>query len=393
MAGSIVPLGNGKYKLVVELPTTLRPDGTRKRNRKTKTVKASGQREADKMLTKFVSEVLSDDYLEPTKIMFVNFVFDQWWQNFAENHYEDKTLEVYESHLRLRIVPAFQHFRLNQIKTIHLVQFFRNLSEPGMKADGGKLSSETIAIHHRILRSIFKVAVEWKLIKDNPMDGVKKPKIINKEVEVYTEEEIKKIFDKLQYESIKWQLLVQCTFTGAFRRGEVIGLEDKHINAEKGVIHVRQSITNTKKRGLRVKDLKHTKHRRDLHMPEQLISDLKRLGEYKKEERRETEEVWQPGTVFLFSDETGKPLAPHTVTTWWRRFTKKHNIRHIPFHGIRHTSATLMIAKNVHTKTISARLGHSDVKVTLNTYGHALEEADKAAAEDTFGNLFERKNR
>ena len=229
------------------------------------------------------------------------------------------------------------------------------------------------------------------LLKDNPMDGVKKPKVVNKEVEVYEEEDIAKIFEKLHHESIKWQLLVQCTFTGAFRRGEVIGLEDKHVDADKGVIHVRQAVTNTKKRGLQIKDLKHTKHRRDLHMPAQLIADLKKLGKYKKKERIATEEAWKPGSFFLFSDETGRPLAPHSVTTWWRRFTQKHNIRHIPFHGIRHTSATMMIAKNVHTKTISARLGHSDVKVTLNRYGHALEAADKAATEDTFGGLFERK--
>ncbi|GIN08720.1 hypothetical protein J1TS1_28650 [Shouchella clausii] len=392
MAGYYEELGKNKYKLIVELPTTIRPDGTKKRNRRTKTVTATGTREAKKLLANFASTVLSPQYFEPEKISFATFVNDKWWPNYALSHFEDKTLEVYEENLILRIIPALQHFKLAEITTLHLVEFFKDLSEPGAKVDGGSLSGETIAIYHRILRSIFTVAIEWNLIDKNPMDGIKKPKIVNKEVEVYEEDEIAEVFECLKNESLKWQLLVQCTFAGALRRSEVLGLEDRHINVEKGVIHVRQSITNTKKRGLKVKDLKHTKHRRDLHMPEQLIIELKKLGTYKKKERLVTQKAWKEGSYFLFSDETGKPMAPHSVTTWWRRFTEKNNIRHIPFHGIRHTSATLMIAKNVHTKTISARLGHSDVKVTLNRYGHALEAADKAATEETFGNLFERKN-
>ncbi len=60
----------------------------------------------------------------------------------------------------------------------------------------------------------------------------------------------------------------------------------------------------------------------------------------------------------------------------------------IPFHGLRHTAATLLIAAGVDVKTISARLGHALTSTTMNIYVHALKESDKKAA-DAISNLLE----
>ena len=55
-------------------------------------------------------------------------------------------------------------------------------------------------------------------------------------------------------------------------------------------------------------------------------------------------------------------------------------------HMLRHTQATLLIGENVDIKTVSSRLGHSTVKLTLDTYAHAIAAKDQAAA-NTIGNL------
>ena len=52
----------------------------------------------------------------------------------------------------------------------------------------------------------------------------------------------------------------------------------------------------------------------------------------------------------------------------------------IPFHGLRHTSATLMIAGHQDLRTVSSRLGHAQASTTMNIYAHALQETDRKAA-------------
>ena len=52
----------------------------------------------------------------------------------------------------------------------------------------------------------------------------------------------------------------------------------------------------------------------------------------------------------------------------------------IKFHGLRHTSATLLLAAGEPVHVVSARLGHSKVITTLETYAHALPSHGRAAA-------------
>lgn len=50
-------------------------------------------------------------------------------------------------------------------------------------------------------------------------------------------------------------------------------------------------------------------------------------------------------------------------------------------HTLRHTHATMLLYSGVPVETIRQRLGHADVATTLRLYAHALEGADRAAAE------------
>ncbi len=58
--------------------------------------------------------------------------------------------------------------------------------------------------------------------------------------------------------------------------------------------------------------------------------------------------------------------------------------------GLRHTNASLLIAQGTNLKTVSARLGHTNISTTLDIYTHALRKADMGAAAQLDG-LFQKK--
>jgi integrase len=89
---------------------------------------------------------------------------------------------------------------------------------------------------------------------------------------------------------------------------------------------------------------------------------------------------------YVFTEEDGYVMNPHTPTKQFDHFLKRHNIRHVKLHGLRHTSATLLLSNGCDIKTVSTRLGHADIETT-NIYVHTLASVDRMAAQ-TFDKIF-----
>ena len=142
MPGSIEKRGENSYRLIVSAGTG--PGGRRKKY--TKTIRTDSDRKAEKELAKFVAEIESNTYVEPSKITLQSFS-ERWLKDYAENNLATKTIYEYKRLLDLRILPAMGHLKLSKIKPIHLVEFYSNLQEEGMRMDGkkGTLSNSTIS--------------------------------------------------------------------------------------------------------------------------------------------------------------------------------------------------------------------------------------------------------
>lgn len=91
----------------------------------------------------------------------------------------------------------------------------------------------------------------------------------------------------------------------------------------------------------------------------------------------------------LFTQWNGVQMHPSTPYHTFKDILDKYNrtvtdeqmkLPEITLHGLRHTSATLLISDNIDIRTVSARLGHSQTSTTMNIYAHALKEKDVTAA-------------
>ncbi len=372
-------------------------DASGKYIRKTRTIKVEDeallktkkrlQDYLDNEFAKFKQEIEAGEYIAPEKMTFAAFV-GEWREKYAREHLGDATLDTYNIHLKNRIIPVFGHKRIDEIKTIQIMNFIEDLKK-GSRQDGkeGSISAGTIQYIHRTIKNVFSRAVDWKVIKSNPVEGVKKPRVIQKNMEVYDEAEVGELLALLENEAIHWRVMITLALTTGLRRGELLGLDWKNVDLDKGTIDVRQALTFSKN-GYKVKEPKTKNSIRRVSLPASLIPDLKTFKTHCNKQRMKTSDLWEGGeNFFLFTFWNGKPLNPYSVGTWWRRFSANNKLKYIRFHDLRHTSATLLLNQGVHAKIISSRLGHANITTTLNIYAHALQEADQAAA-DKLDSLF-----
>jgi integrase len=83
----------------------------------------------------------------------------------------------------------------------------------------------------------------------------------------------------------------------------------------------------------------------------------------------------------VFTVESGAQLHPERISALFRRLVAAAALPQIPLHGLRHTYASLALAKGVNAAIISRRLGHASVAFTLDVYSHVLPQVDAEAAE------------
>lgn len=382
---SIEKRGKNSFRLVVEAGY----DARGKRIKRSKSIKANGIREAEKELVKFQTEVETGEYIAPEKMTFSSFL-EEWREKYGNKHLELKTMETYNHMLKNHIVPYFDMRRISDVKPIQILNFLDDLSHDGARKDSkpGGLSSTSIRFIHRILKDIFERAVEWRIINNNPVAAVKRPKVKEREVEVYNEQEAELLFKMLEKEPIHWRILITLALTTGLRRGELLALEWKNVDLDQCTIDVVQSLSYSQGKTI-IKEPKTKNSKRKVSIPDSLLPELKEYYLFAEEYRKNLGSGWGAGEKsFVFFSEFGKPFFHTAPGKWFSRFTERTGIRRIRFHDLRHTSATLLINQGVHAKLIASRLGHADIRTTMNIYGHALRTADQASA-NTFNNLLQ----
>lgn len=389
---SIQKRGDNSFLLVVETGT----DHKGKRKKRTKTVRIEDKallKTTKKLrdfleveLHKFKIEVEAGEYIAPEKMTLESFV-SEWEKKYAIKELSETTVNSYLSHIRNHILPALGHWRIDKIKPVHIINMLDGMKRVDQSIDE-PISTRTKQDVYLTIRNVFERAVEWQIIKENPVKNVKKPRLtIDKEVTVFDEDEVEALFKAAEDEPFHWRVFLTLALAAGLRRSENLGLEWSKVDLEKGTVQINQVIVKGRS-GSAIKGPKSKRSKRVVSLPSSVVEELKQYQLHWKKEKFRMGELWvEREREWVFCNEDGTHFYPTTPTTWWRRFTKRTGIRFIRLHDLRHTSATLLINQGVHAKIISERLGHSDIRVTMNTYGHALQKADQEAA-NKLDNLF-----
>ena len=344
-----------------------------KRRTITKTVHGT-EDDAEKALTALLRERDTGSAIDPSKTTLAEYL-DEW---LPQHQVGAKARERYEGFIRYQIKPHLGTVILQQL-TSHAVKRWHAILREKGSAKGGPLADRTILDAHRTLGVALVHAKECGLIASNPVADISQPKVKDqREMKILKEGEPKMVLDKLNGHAL--YPIVHLALASGMRRGELLALAWFHIDLDRSTVRVERSLEQTKAGGLVFKAPKTAAGLRTITIPLTTVQVLRDHRKQQLEQRMMLGLGKQPADALVFPAIDGKPMDPDTISDRWARVCEQLDLPRIRLHDLRHTHASILIAKKEDVIKISRRLGHAKPSVTLNTYGHLFDHDNSSAA-------------
>jgi len=260
------------------------------------------------------------------------------WRNDEEMH-------------RLRISRRFGDLKLDQIRKKEVQQFHAELKEEG-------LAPATCDHYLKLIRQALNLAVEWELIKVNPVAKVRLYHAENREERLMSEEEVQRLLDVLdRHTGTAPNVIKFLLFTGA------------RVNE---ALHARWAdIDRTQRNWVIQATNSKSKRRRAIPLNDAALEVL--------------DSLWTKGrSEWLFTSSRGGDRMT-TINKVWQRIRVQAEIPRVRLHDLRHQFASFLVNSGRTLYEVQAILGHSDATVTQR-YAHlstkTLLDAANAASDN-----------
>lgn len=330
------------------------------------------RKEANEKLTKALSEVQRNVYIEPSKMKLSEWL-DEWFNTYKKPSLKPKTLESYKGLIDLYIKPEIGNIILKDLRPEPIQKLYNKKSKEG-------LSPRTVKYIHTVLHGALKQAATNELIPRNYTEGAALPKQEKtKDIRILTQDEQKRFIDacKADYLGMAFILVLA---TG-LRRGEILGLKWDDIDLTEGTLTVRNTIN-------RIKDMESGKYeimhgtpktkagQRRIPIPANVVEMLKTYKPDPDERKG-----------LVFPSTAGTPIEPRNLNRKFYKLMKQANIEGVNLHALRHTYCSSLLKNGVQPNIVKELMGHSSITVTLNIYAHIMPE-EKHEAVNKINDLF-----
>lgn len=300
------------------------------------------------------------------------------WLEATRYRVAAKTHARYESIVRLHIVPAFGALRVDALRPSHIETALVGwITGPRKDRSAGQLTPRSVKHLLDTLRTICRWGLKMRVLTCNPVDVIDPPKVPLKEMRALDATGVSLLVEAALGSPLEAPIVVAIG-TG-LRRGALLALRWSDIDFEASRLSVRRSV-ETVEGSTRTKAPKTARSARTIAVPYFVMEIIKRARSRQLSFRLEVglgrcEDGW------VFSQEGETLYKPGAFSLHFARLLKRHGLPHIRFHDLRHSFGTLALASGVDLKTVSAAMGHSTIAMTANTYTHAVEALDRAAAD------------
>ena len=290
--------------------------------------------------------------------------FLDWWVETAvKENVRLNTYTAYRGYIDNHIKRLLADKLLCEMKPAVIQQFVYTLctEERGLVA-------KTIRVISSMLSSALECAADYEYITKNPCVRMRLPKVVEKEVDVFTQDEQSKIELAVEQSGDTRTLgIIISLFTG-LRIGELCGLRWENIDFENKTITIKKSLNRAenknggKNKTIMLEQEPKTPHAKRIIPLMDILCDM--LTRVKAESN----------SPYVISMSNGRYVNPRTLQMIYAKLLEAAGVPYYKFHATRHTFATRAIEIGMDIKSVSEILGHANATITINRYVHSLTE-------------------
>lgn len=317
----------------------------------------------EKFNNAYQKEEIEKNFEKKEKIKFLNFLEQSITNN--KNSIEYTTYKSYRD--QQKIIERFfsvKNLDLENVTVADILDFYNYLSNVR------KNTNNTVIHYHALLRKTFTEAYIRKLIKENIMLEIPRPKKEKYISEVFNLKEINIFLNHIK--GHKFELEMNLALFYGFRRSELLGLRFSVIDFDNNTILVNTKITSSEKEKLVPKQkMKNDSSYRIMPLLDSIKKlIIQRMERIKKDKHFFKSIYTKKWEGFVCVGENGELIKPDRVTRTFRKLINECGLKEIRLHDLRHSCATLLYEQDIQLKDIQMWLGHSDIQTTANIYSH-----------------------
>lgn len=299
-------------------------------------------------------------------------IYNLWINHYEKNVEEStfiKTIGIFKNH----ILPAMGNYRVEKI-SVDICQ--KHLDDWASKL-----------VRFLMVKSyaskVLDFAIKRSYIQSNPFSLVEIPSRKKKGIEnedeenYYTREQLIEFLSCSKKEkNFKAYALFRLLSFSGMRKGEAFALSWKDLDFHKNEIRINKAIARGKDNMHYLKTTK-TGIARTIDMDKETMAILKEWKEKQKQDYLMLGFNTAQPKQLVFSNERNEYLQLTKTRKWIMHVQDKYKLKKITTHGLRHTHCTLQLEAGNDYKEVQVRLGHTDLKTTMNTYAHVTPKTKK----------------
>lgn len=340
------------------------PDGRQR------SVYARTEKEVTARLRGALHEVDSGAWREPSRMTVAEWL--EIWLSDYQAHNSERTILKYKCIVTRHFVPMIGEVKVAKLLPLHIRHVVAQLQAKGC-------APVTIKNYVRILGSAMSCAIESGLIKSNPVDGAKLPRVQQTKFSIIDRADIPAFIAAAKGTPYPNELIFDL-MTG-LRVGELRGLKWSDCDLDSATIHIQRQLHPAHHDLTRVTPPKYGEDR-ILHIPEDAVAVL-RDQRRKQAEQRLAAGGWDDDDItrdLVFRLPSGAAHNDRSIYKAVKAAGAAIGKPDLHPHDLRHSYAVAALRSGVDVKTVQHNLGHKTAMMTLDVYAAYTEDAGKAGA-------------